>query len=77
MSRDEARLAERAAAFTKMFNTRAQAIAVDIAQPDQVSAAFARAADRFGPPQILINNAGAALAAPIVQDRSGEVAAHA
>ena len=65
MSRDEARLAERAAALTKMFNTRAQSIAVDIAQPEQVSAAFARAADRFGPPQILINNAGAALAAPI------------
>jgi NAD(P)-dependent dehydrogenase (short-subunit alcohol dehydrogenase family) len=65
MSRNESRLAEQAAALTKIFNAKAQAIATDITQPDQVSAAFARAADRFGPPQILINNAGAALAAPI------------
>jgi NAD(P)-dependent dehydrogenase (short-subunit alcohol dehydrogenase family) len=65
MSRNESRLAEQAAALTKMFNAKAQAIATDIARPEQVSAAFARAVDRFGPPQILINNAGAAMAAPI------------
>jgi NAD(P)-dependent dehydrogenase (short-subunit alcohol dehydrogenase family) len=65
MSRNESRLAEQAAALTKTFNVKAQAIAMDIAQPEQVTAAFARAADRFGPPQILINNAGAAMAAPI------------
>ncbi|HEX7564745.1 MAG TPA: SDR family NAD(P)-dependent oxidoreductase [Bradyrhizobium sp.] len=65
MSRNESRLREQAAALTKSFNGKAQAIAMDIAQPEQVTAAFARAAERFGPPQILINNAGAAMAAPI------------
>jgi 3-hydroxybutyrate dehydrogenase len=65
MSRNESRLAEQAAALTKMCNGKAQAVAVDIAQPEQIAAAFARAADRFGLPQILINNAGIAMAAPI------------
>jgi 3-hydroxybutyrate dehydrogenase len=67
MSRNEARLAEQAATLTQAFNGKAQAIAIDIAQPEQVSAAFARAADQFGPPQILINNAGIATAAPIAK----------
>lgn len=65
MSRNESRLAEQAAALTKTFNAKTQAIAMDIARPEQISTAFAWAADRFGPPQILINNAGAAMAAPI------------
>jgi NAD(P)-dependent dehydrogenase (short-subunit alcohol dehydrogenase family) len=65
MSRNASRLAEQAAALTKMFSTKAQAVAVDIAQPEQIAAAFARGADRFGPPHILINNAGIAAAAPI------------
>jgi NAD(P)-dependent dehydrogenase (short-subunit alcohol dehydrogenase family) len=65
MSRNESRLGEQAAALTKTFSAKAQAIAMDIAQPEQVSAAFARAAGRFGPPQILINNAGIATSAPI------------
>lgn len=65
MSRNESLLREQAATLTKTFNGKAQAIAVDIAQPEQISAAFARAADLFGPPQILINNAGIATAAPI------------
>jgi 3-hydroxybutyrate dehydrogenase len=65
MSRNESHLAEQAAALVKTCNGKAQAVAVDIAQPEQIAAAFARAADRFGPPQILINNAGIAMAAPI------------
>jgi len=65
MSRNESRLREQAAAFTEAYNGKAQAIVVDIAQPEQVSAAFAQAADQFGPPHILINNAGIAAAAPI------------
>lgn len=65
MSRNEARLREQAAMLTKTYNGKAQAVAVDIAQPEQVIAAFARAADQFGPPHILINNAGIATAAPI------------
>jgi 3-hydroxybutyrate dehydrogenase len=67
MSRNESRLREQAAALTKNYNGKAQAIAIDIAQPEQVSAAFARAADQFGPPQILINNAGIAKSAPIAK----------
>jgi len=67
MSRDEARLLEQAATLTKTFTRKAQAIAVDIIHPEQVTAAFARAADRFGPPHILVNNAGAATAAPIAK----------
>ena len=65
MSRNQERLVEQAAALTKSFDAKAQAIAMDIAQPEQVSAAFAQAADRFGPPQILVNNAGIATSAPI------------
>ncbi len=65
MSRNEARLREQAATLTKAFNGKAQAVAVDLAQADQIAAAFARAADTFGPPHILVNNAGIATAAPI------------
>jgi len=65
MSRNEAQLREQAVTLTKKFNGKAQAIAIDIAQPTQISAAFARAADQFGPPHILVNNAGIAAAAPI------------
>jgi NAD(P)-dependent dehydrogenase (short-subunit alcohol dehydrogenase family) len=67
MSRNESRLHEQAVALAKIAGGKAQAIAVDIARPEQVSAAFARAADRFGPPQILVNNAGIAAAAPIAK----------
>jgi 3-hydroxybutyrate dehydrogenase len=65
MSRNEARLREQVATLKNEFNGKAQAVAIDIAQPVQVSAAFARAAAQFGPPQILINNAGIATASPI------------
>jgi 3-hydroxybutyrate dehydrogenase len=65
MSRNETRLREQASALTKAFNGKAQAIALDIARPEQVPVAFARASDQFGPPHILVNNAGAAMAAPI------------
>ncbi len=65
MSRNEARLREQAATLKKAFNGKAQAVAVDLAQADQIAAAFARAADTFGPPHILVNNAGIATAAPI------------
>jgi 3-hydroxybutyrate dehydrogenase len=65
MSRNEARLRDLAATLTEAFNGKVQAIAIDITQPEQVSAAFARASDQLGSPQILINNAGIATAAPI------------
>jgi 3-hydroxybutyrate dehydrogenase len=65
MSRDAMRLAAQAAELAATFNVEAEAVAVDIADAAQITAAFARAAERLGPPHILINNAGAALAAPI------------
>jgi len=67
MSRDQTRLGQQVAKLTKSFDSKIQAVAVDIAQPERISAAFARAADRFGPPHILVNNAGAATAAPIAK----------
>jgi NAD(P)-dependent dehydrogenase (short-subunit alcohol dehydrogenase family) len=45
-------------------STQAQAIEVDVAEPESVELAFARAAQAFGPPAILINNAGQAASAP-------------
>lgn len=65
MSRNEAMLSEQAVALTKTYGTKAQGVAVDLAQADQIAAAFARATDTFGPPHILVNNAGIATAAPI------------
>jgi NAD(P)-dependent dehydrogenase (short-subunit alcohol dehydrogenase family) len=67
MSRNEARLRDEAAALAKSAGGKTQGIAVDLAEPAQVSVAFARAAERFGPPQILVNNAGIAAAAPIAK----------
>ena len=45
-------------------STKAQAVEVDVAEPESVERAFARAAQEFGPPAILINNAGQAASAP-------------
>src|SRR5215207_1507244 len=42
----------------------AQAVAVDVTQPDSVAAAFAEAKQRGGPIAILVNNAGVAESAP-------------
>ncbi len=64
MSRSEAKLAELAVSLGKTHGAKAQAVAVDLAQAEQIDTAFARAADVFGPPQILVNNAGIAMAAP-------------
>jgi NAD(P)-dependent dehydrogenase (short-subunit alcohol dehydrogenase family) len=65
ISRNEARLQDEAAAIAKVAGGKTQAVAVDLAEPAQVSVAFARAGERFGPPHILVNNAGIAAAAPI------------
>lgn len=67
MSRNESLLRGQAATLTKTFNCKAQAVAVDIVQPNQVSAAFTRATDQFGPPQILVNNAGIAASAALAK----------
>ena len=65
MSRNQAKLNEQAASLTKTYGTKAQGVAVDLGQPDQIAAAFARTGDVFGLPHILVNNAGIAVAAPI------------
>jgi len=65
MSRTPARLAEQAAALRQTGEGRAQAIAVDVADASSVTRAFAAAAEAFGAPHILVNNAGVAPAAPI------------
>lgn len=59
MARNEARL--QAVADTLPM---AQAIALDITDEDGVTRAFGRAAERFGPAHILVNNAGIAPTAP-------------
>jgi NAD(P)-dependent dehydrogenase (short-subunit alcohol dehydrogenase family) len=43
------------------------AVVADVADATQVTAAFASARNRFGPVQILINNAGQAASAPILK----------
>jgi short-subunit dehydrogenase len=47
MSRNESQLREQAATLTKNLGGKAQAIAIDVAQPEQISAAFKRAADQL------------------------------
>jgi len=44
-----------------------EVIAVDVTQPESVDAAFAQAAQRFGPVDVLVNNAGQARAAPFAK----------
>jgi NAD(P)-dependent dehydrogenase (short-subunit alcohol dehydrogenase family) len=67
MSRTEAAVAERAAEFKQAFGCRANAVAVDVARPETVVAAFAAAVARSGAPHILVNNAGIAAAAPFAK----------
>jgi NAD(P)-dependent dehydrogenase (short-subunit alcohol dehydrogenase family) len=63
LGRDEAKLTEMS---RQLGGTdRALAIAVDVAQTDSVRAAFATARERFGPVQILVNNAGQAASAKL------------
>jgi NAD(P)-dependent dehydrogenase (short-subunit alcohol dehydrogenase family) len=63
LGRDEAKLEELS---RQLGGTgRAQAITVDVARADSVRSAFAAARERFGPIQILINNAGQAASAKL------------
>jgi NAD(P)-dependent dehydrogenase (short-subunit alcohol dehydrogenase family) len=62
MGRSEAPLREKASALPV-----AQAIRCDVTEEAGVAAAFAEAAEAFGPVAILVNNAGAAASAPFVR----------
>ncbi len=64
MARDETTLAKRIAEMEPSASLRVQAVAIDVTDPEGVAGAFARAANRFGPAHILVNNAGVAAAAP-------------
>lgn len=57
-------LDEQATAIAKRHGVRAAAEVIDVADEAAVEAGFARAADRFGAPAILVNNAGVAASAP-------------
>ena len=59
-----ARNAERLTAVAATL-PRAQAVVCDVADDNAVEAAFDKACAAFGPPTILVNNAGAAATAPV------------
>jgi NAD(P)-dependent dehydrogenase (short-subunit alcohol dehydrogenase family) len=61
VSRDRSRLEKAAASLTG----RVEIEVADVADPGQVSDAFAAIAGRTGPADILVNNAGQALSAPL------------
>jgi len=64
MGRDQARLSATAAKFTQTGTSRVIPITCDVSAPDSVAVAFASAAERLGPVNILVNNAGQARSAP-------------
>jgi 3-hydroxybutyrate dehydrogenase len=64
MIRSRVVLADRVAEIEQMHGSRAQAFEIDVTDEAPVTAAFAAAADRLGAPNILVNNAGIAEAAP-------------
>jgi NAD(P)-dependent dehydrogenase (short-subunit alcohol dehydrogenase family) len=58
---------EKLAALVAADPERLHAVAADVSDADQVAAAFADATGRFGPVQVLVNNAGAAESAPFLK----------
>ncbi len=64
MGRNRQNLEERAGTIAAAHGVRTAAEAVDLAEPEAIETAFTGAVQRLGPPHILVNNAGVALAAP-------------
>ncbi|VVE54575.1 SDR family NAD(P)-dependent oxidoreductase [Pandoraea commovens] len=62
LGRSEAKLAQGVQALAALGEV--SWVAADISDAAAVEAAFARAAERFGPVQVLVNNAGQAVSAP-------------
>ena len=65
MSRSEAALREQAETLKANYGGKVEVMPLDVGEPEQIAAAFAKAAERLGPARILVNNAGIAAAAPI------------
>lgn len=61
------RSAESLAPLAAELGERAQVVLADVADADQVNAAFAQARERHGAVQILVNNAGQAHSAPFLK----------
>lgn len=53
--------------FAAASPDRVHAVGADVANPEEVAAAFTAARDRFGPLSILVNNAGQAASAPFLK----------
>lgn len=60
-------LAEAGAALAREHGDRVLAIACDVSDPQQVTKAFAQAAQRFGRIDALVNNAGVAVFKPLTE----------
>jgi NAD(P)-dependent dehydrogenase (short-subunit alcohol dehydrogenase family) len=63
-ARDAAALAARCDDLSRRFAVRARGLAADVTDDGAVRAALTQAAEAFGAPAILVNNAGAARSAP-------------
>ena len=64
MARTASAVSEMAQSLTDRFKRRAHGIVCDVANPGDVTRAFAEAVDNFGMVRMLINNAGQARAEP-------------
>ena len=53
----------------KQLGEAALALGCDITKPEEIELAFKQAIDTFGPVDVLVNNAGAALTAPFVKTK--------
>ena len=67
MGRTRSELERHAAAIGARFEVRTAAVACDVTDEEEVTRAFAAASDALGEPQVLVNNAGQAEAAPFAE----------
>lgn len=65
MGRTETTLEATAAALRQESGVEAAAVTLDVTRPEAIGRAFQAAAEAFGPPGILVNNAGGASSAPL------------